>query len=103
MTLSDSEINNNNGGKGLEIYIPGYKNNPQCPDDAQIFIEYYDGEIQIHVWNGEEDAQTIVINKQDLCECGTEKRTFMHNCPTSSNMPEIYGCPSCDDTCSSCI
>ena len=39
----------------------------------------------------------------NLCDCGETKRNFMHNCPNSSNMPEIFGCPKCDDVCPFCI
>jgi len=34
----------------------------------------------------------------EYCECGKKKKNFIHNCPGSSNMSEIYGCPVCDDT-----
>ena len=50
---------------GLEILIPGVlgdptyagKGNMQCP----IFIEEYNGKIQIHIWDGKQDPQTIVL------------------------------------------
>ena len=43
-------------------------------------------------------------NKKEICEkCGETKTYFMHNCPISSDMPEIYGCPNCDDHCAFCI
>lgn len=30
----------------------------------------------------------------EVCEnCGALKKSFVHNCPNSSDMPEIYGCP----------
>ena len=39
----------------------------------------------------------------EKCEkCGQEKRVFMHNCSCSSNCPEKYGCPECDDSCEQC-
>jgi len=36
------------------------------------------------------------------CDCGSEIKSFMHNCPNCSNMPEIVGCPKCDDSCPEC-
>lgn len=52
------------GANGLEISITGYKTNPtdsrDCP--SQVYIEEYDGVLQIHVWDGtSEDPQTIRI------------------------------------------
>lgn len=42
-------------------------------------------------------------HSDELCmECGREITTFMHNCPNSSDMPEIEGCPHCDDVCPFC-
>lgn len=38
-----------------------------------------------------------------LCDCGRQLKSFVHNCPNSSNMPEIVGCPVCDDSCPECI
>lgn len=46
----------------LEICIPGFKNNPAFPDDAQIFIEYYEDKVRVHVWNGEQDPITTEID-----------------------------------------
>jgi len=28
------DLNNNNGGSGLEIRVDGYKDNPACPGEA---------------------------------------------------------------------
>ena len=49
---------------GLEIGILGYKDNPanhpQWP--SQIYIEFHEGHIRVHVWNGTEDpAATVCI------------------------------------------
>jgi len=46
-------------GEGLQIKIPGFKNNPESPDDGQIYIEHYEGMVQVHVWNGEEEYPTM--------------------------------------------
>ena len=43
------------------------------------------------------------METEDLCEiCNTPKKVFMHNCPESSTMDEVYGCPKCDDKCGFC-
>jgi|GEM_PF-4448266 len=45
----------------------------------------------------------LMDEKSKTCEhCGRELKNFMHNCPHSNNMPEIYGCPKCDDECTFC-
>lgn len=63
LKLSKEILNNNAGGGGLVIKIPGFKNNPACPDEGQILIEYYERKIRIHVWNGEQDPVTTEIEK----------------------------------------
>lgn len=65
ITISKEELDNNQGGGGLEIRIPGFKNNPAAINDGQIFIEFYQGKISVHVWYGEQDPVTTVIEKED--------------------------------------
>lgn len=51
-------------GKGLEIFVEGFRHDPTATDDAgtQVFIEVYNGKLQVRVWDGSsEDPQTIVI------------------------------------------
>jgi len=36
------------------------------------------------------------------CHCGRTLKTFVHECPASSNCIEIDGCPYCDDVCPEC-
>jgi hypothetical protein len=55
------KLDNNTGAGGIEIKIPGFKNNPACPEEGQIFIEYYEGVIKVHVWKGEQDPETTII------------------------------------------
>jgi len=43
------------------------------------------------------------MNKEVCDICGRELKNFIHNCSGSSNMPEIYGCPMCDDKCPLCF
>jgi DNA-directed RNA polymerase subunit RPC12/RpoP len=44
-----------------------------------------------------------VILRQNICHrCETQFQHFRHNCPSSAHYPERFGCPECDDYCSSC-
>jgi hypothetical protein len=63
INVDETTIDNTNGGKGIEIKVDGYKGNPECPDEAQIFIEVYEGKLRVHVWNGNNDPETIEIDK----------------------------------------
>ena len=40
--------------------------------------------------------------ENNVCSCGRPLQYFMHNC-ISSDMPEIYGCPYCEDNCPLCL
>jgi len=62
--LAIEDVDNNKGGAGLEIRVPGFKANPECPDDGQIFIEYYEGKVRVHVWNGDQNPITTEIEKE---------------------------------------
>ena len=63
--LSMKDVDNNKGGGGFSIKIPGFKANPACPDDGQVFIEFYDGKLRVHVWNGDQDPTSIIIDKEE--------------------------------------
>ena len=54
-------LDNSEGGGGLEIKFPGFEGNPQCPEDSQLFIEYSKKKINIHVWNGNQDPITTKL------------------------------------------
>lgn len=55
---------------GLSILIAGgYKGNPACPDEGQIWLELVDGHLQIHVWHGKENPTTIEL---PIAEAGVE-------------------------------
>ena len=60
----------------------------------------------LHLIDGIQDDATMVFTEETIfgesCECGEYKRHFMHNCPKSNDMPEIEGCPECDDNCPNC-
>ena len=62
INFSHKELDNNQGSGGVEIRVDGYKNNPQCPDEAQIFIEIYEGKLRVHVWNGKQEPHSILID-----------------------------------------
>jgi hypothetical protein len=48
-------------------------------------------------------AETKGKSQAKTCEeCGRKLKNFVHNCPANCDMPEIYGCPKCDDVCSAC-
>jgi hypothetical protein len=36
------------------------------------------------------------------CDCGKKKKNFVHTCPESHEITEIFGCPWCDDNCHFC-
>ena len=36
------------------------------------------------------------------CDCGRAIKHFMHNCPNSHDMTEVFGCPKCNDECGFC-
>jgi len=63
LTIQKDVLNNNAGGGGLEIKVPGFKNNPESPEEGQIFIEFYDGKLRVHVWNGEQNPITTDIEE----------------------------------------
>jgi hypothetical protein len=64
LELVTKNLDNNAGGGGLEILVPGFKGNPECPDEAQIFIEYYEGKLRVHVWNGDPDPTTVELEEK---------------------------------------
>lgn len=61
LKFTKEELDNSKGGGGLDIRVPGFACNPAAPDDGQIFIEYYDGELHVRVWHGEQDPETISL------------------------------------------
>ena len=62
MVIPKSVLDNNRGGGGLEIKVPGFKHNPACPDEGQIFIEFYEGKLRVLVWRGEENPDIIEVD-----------------------------------------
>ena len=50
-------------GRGLEILVKGFEGNiANAPStDSQVYIERYDGEVRIHVWNNSGDPVTFKL------------------------------------------
>jgi hypothetical protein len=49
-------------GHGLEIGIDGLVGDPTGSSPSSIFIEYYQGKVQLHIWtDGKQDPQTIIL------------------------------------------
>jgi hypothetical protein len=67
MIIGVNSLDNNRGSGGLEIRVPGFKGDPMDASEArcQIFLEYYEGKLQAHIWYGAGcDPQTIVFPRQ---------------------------------------
>jgi hypothetical protein len=65
LKLSQHELDNSQGSGGLEIVIEGCKGDPldKKPGTA-VFIEKYEGKVQVHVWDGtQSDCQTIILKE----------------------------------------
>jgi len=57
-------------GRGLEIGITGFRGDPTtiAQHPAQIYVEMYNGVLQVHVWDGDsQDPHTIRIEKEVPC------------------------------------
>lgn len=50
-------------GEGLEITVKGCIGDPADPDNTTVFIENHEGQILIHVWNGEQNPTTTVLKE----------------------------------------
>lgn len=61
LKFTKEQLDNNKGGSGLDIRVPGFVCNPAAPDDPQIFIEYYEGQLRVCVWNGKQDPEVITL------------------------------------------
>ena len=63
--LTQENLENTNGEGGVEIHIPGAIGNPTDTNNCPIFIEKYEGEIRVCIWNGEEDPTIIPIKMKE--------------------------------------
>jgi hypothetical protein len=52
-------------GRGLEIYVEGFKHDTATDEAGTIYIETYNNKLRILVWDGsgEEPAHTIEIDR----------------------------------------
>ena len=65
ISLDKKDIENKDGGRGVEIVIEGCVGDPaeKFPGTA-VFIEHYEGKVQVHVWDGtQQDCQTIILKQ----------------------------------------
>ena len=57
------------GCDGLEIGVRGFQSNPTDADNepCQIFIEIYEGQLRVHVWDGfsQNPATTVIPVKTE--------------------------------------
>lgn len=64
MQFTKDELSNKGAG-GLEIKINGCPGDPtEDEPGTSVFIEYYEGKVQVHVWDGtKQDCDTIVLKQ----------------------------------------
>jgi hypothetical protein len=62
LKVSAKSLNNDNGGGGLEIIIPGATGNPEDGDlNCPVFIEHYHGELRVIIWDGSPEPTIVPI------------------------------------------
>jgi len=65
--LSKDLLDYDKGG-GVYIDLPcGYQGNPGELDGAHILIEFYEGELRVCVWNGDENPNITVMKPIGDC------------------------------------
>lgn len=63
ITIDKHQLVEHHGG--LSISIPGFKGNPAEVEPSQVYIEYYEGKLLVHIWRGEQDPETLEIPPED--------------------------------------
>ena len=65
LKISQHELDNSQGSGGLEIVIEGCTGDPmEKKPGTSVFIENYEGKVQVHVWDGTQgDCQTIILKE----------------------------------------
>lgn len=88
----------------VNVYIKVILNNVSREERQDLFNYLEENSWEYKKFEEENGTEKeIPIDEDEYCECcGEEMKNFMHNCPESSDMPEIYGCPTCDDKCGFC-
>jgi len=65
LTITKNELGKGREGNGcgVEIAVMGLTGNPQdSGKSGSIWLEYYEGKVQLHVWtDGRQDPQTIIL------------------------------------------
>lgn len=66
MSLTKHRLDNTKGSGGLEITLQDCIGNPQESEPGTaVFIEYYAGKYQVHVWDGtQQDPITIILKER---------------------------------------
>jgi len=96
----------------LDFDCDNLEEEDMASDDAMVklpdgkFARAYDEEAsdirKIGVDAGNKAAYEHVLQTKRCPTCDTKLKFFMHNCQYSSDHPEIFGCPKCDDECGHC-
>jgi hypothetical protein len=65
LKLSQQELDKQSGNEGLEIVIEGCTGDPlETSPGTSIYIEKYEGKVQVHIWDGTQaDCQTIILKE----------------------------------------
>lgn len=62
--LNKEELANTTGHTGLEISVKGFQGDAGAIP-TQVYIEYYEGKLAIHVWDGSsQDCHTHIIRPE---------------------------------------
>jgi hypothetical protein len=88
MKLVFDEHNLGTGTEGLEISVKGFKSNPTDheSDPIQVYIEVYEGKLQVHTWDGSsEDPASVKIDPR------TEAAEYMVIVESEEYSPETHG------------
>lgn len=65
LSLSKKQLDNSEGSGGLEITLPDCIGNPQeATPGTAIFLEYYNGHYQVHVWDGTQNDPITIQFKE---------------------------------------
>ncbi|MBE3144071.1 MAG: hypothetical protein IMZ61_09135 [Planctomycetes bacterium] len=65
LKISQQELDRLSGNGGLEIVIEGCTGDPlEKEPGTSVYIEKYEGKVQVHVWDGTQaDCQTIILKE----------------------------------------
>jgi hypothetical protein len=46
---------------GLEVAIEGFASDTGGIRPSQVFVEVYEGNLRVHVWNGDDEGPTVSV------------------------------------------